>query len=312
MVSVSVLMPMRNTERYTREAITSILDQRGCDLEIVVVDDASTDRSRSVVEGLRDPRVKLLTGEGRGVSAAWNTAFAHARGDIILQCDSDDVYPPGRVTQQVDFLSRHSEYGAVCGATSSMDASGRRVALLLDDDTQAEEITQELLSGVTRSHFCTFAVRREYLEAVGAKREYFESAEDIDLQLRLAEVCRVWFERCERYCYRLHDASITHSQASARRIFFEQYARELRAQRAGGNIDDVARGEPCIPPPANSAPDRAGIQIQRFLFHSAWKEHARGAKLRAIRTGFRACVHAPTNAQAWRNWAALICKPVPH
>jgi glycosyltransferase involved in cell wall biosynthesis len=309
MLRVSVLMPMRNTEQYVRDGVMSVLNQEECDLELVVVDDGSTDRSRAVVEGIMDQRVRLLAGPSRGVSAAWNTALASAKGDIVMQCDSDDLYPPGRIAWQLDFLDRHSDFGAVCGGFSTMEPTGRKVADLFNPGSPAEEITKELLSGTTRTSLCTFAVRRKYLEMIGGKREYFESAEDIDFQLRLAEVCRVWFEPRPLYRYRLHDGSIAHSQASERRKFYEEYARELRAQRALGNADDLDRCQPREPPDGDSSPDLATRQIQGFLIREAWLNHKAGRKATAIRMGVRALSRRPQSLQSWKSLAALILKP---
>jgi glycosyltransferase involved in cell wall biosynthesis len=310
MLKVSILMPMRNTERYVRDAVMSVLNQEGGDVDLVVVDDESTDRSLATVESIADPRIKLLSGGGRGVSVAWNTAFANAIGDIIMQCDSDDLYPRGRVAWQLGFLTQHAEFGAVCGGFSTIEATGRKITDLFNGTSVGEEITEELLNGVTRTSLCTFAVRRRYLERIGGKREYFESAEDIDLQIRLAEVCRVWFEPRSFYSYRLHDKSITHRQASARRTFYEQYARELRKQRTLGNADDLERGQAREPPGTDSPPDRSAKQIQGMLLGEAWQRHARGSKILAIKLGLRALFQAPLDISIWRSLAALVIKPV--
>jgi glycosyltransferase involved in cell wall biosynthesis len=311
MARVSVLIPMKNTARYVRDAVTSVLSQDFRDVELLVVDDASTDASRAVVESIRDPRIRLLTGQDRGVSAAWNVGLAVAIGEVLMQCDSDDLYPQGRIARQLRFLDAHPEFGAVCGPFSTMTPSGRSVADLWTDSAQAEEITQELLGGHTRTHLCAFAIRTEHLRALGGKREYFESAEDLDLQLRLAERCRIWYEPYGAYRYRLHDASVTHTQPSSRRRFFEQYARDLRRQRADGRPDDLQRGEPLDPPEVSSPPDRSGEQMRGMLMGEAWRQHQRGDKPAALLSGLRALALSPTRLELWKSVAALILKRPP-
>jgi glycosyltransferase involved in cell wall biosynthesis len=306
---ISVLMPMRNAEPYVRDAVSSIIAQDVSDLELVVVDDGSSDGSKAALSAFDDPRMRVLDGPQRGVSACWNAALDSATAGIIMQCDADDLFPPDRVRWQLEFLESHPEFGAVCGVFSTIDRAGRPVADLWTRDVHAEEVTEELLHGRTRTHLCTFAVRREHLETIGGKREFFESAEDIDLQLRLAEVCRVWFEPRCAYRYRLHDSSLTHTQPSARRRFYEQYARELRAQRAAGRPDDIQRGIPREPPAFMSQPDRSASQVQGQLLGEAWRMHSRGMKLRATRLGVRALARAPANLEVWRSLAALILKP---
>jgi glycosyltransferase involved in cell wall biosynthesis len=303
---VSVLMPMKNAAAYVSQAVRSILRQDHTDLELIVVDDGSSDGSRRIVQEIGDPRVRIIAGPGRGPGAAWNVGFAVAAGSFLLQCDADDAFPPARITGQVKFLDEHPEFGAVCAGFSMIDSSGRHVVDL--GSGGAEEVTQEMLRGGTRTHLCTFAIRRSHLVAIGGKREYFETAEDIDLMLRLCEVCRIFYEPVDRYHYRLHGASITHTQPSRQRQFFEQYARELRSQRAHGGQDDLERGAPRAVPASDSTRDGHRRHIQGMLIGEAWRRHDRGAKLDALRLGLRAIAQAPTSAEAWRSVAALAFK----
>ena len=302
-------LPMRNAAAYVRDALQSVLAQEHGALQLVVVDDGSTDASRAVVEAIGDPRLRLVAGPQRGIAAAWNAGLAAADGDVVMQCDADDLFTAGRIGRQLALLRALPEFGAVCGGFCTMDPTGRLVADLWDPRASGEEITTELRLGVTRTHFNTFAVRRAHLVALGGKREYFETAEDIDLQLRLWEACRVWYEPAGVYRYRLHDASVTHSQPSAQRVFFEAYARALCAQRAAGEPDDLQRGAPRVPPEGSSRPSRAVEQIGRMRLGAAWRSHARGERLEAIRLGIRALAESPLDVRTWRSVAALFLKP---
>lgn len=305
---VSVLMPMRNAERYLYEAALSVLSQDFADLELIVVDDGSTDRSSEIIRELGDPRVQLIPGPCSGFPAAWNTALGVASGEVVIECDSDDLLPPSRIGDQVAFLDEHPQYGAVCGGFSTIDKAGRHISALWEEDSTAQDITAELLGGITRTAFCTYGVRRAALVALGGMRTFFETGSDIDLQLRLAESCRIWYEPVERYRYRIHGSSITHTQASTRRQFYEQYARELRAQRAVGNLDDLQRERPRTAPDDASSPGGHRVHIQGMLTGFAWRTHREGRKLEAILLGFRAITYNPFSARAWRSVAALILK----
>jgi hypothetical protein len=176
-----------------------------------------------------------------------------------------------------------------------------------------EDITDELRHGKTRTHLGTFAVRAELLRKIGGCRPYFVTAEDIDLQVRLGEVGRVWFVPRTFYHYRLHDASITHTQSSGLKNFYEDTARLFAQQRRAGQPDDLERGcPPPVPAPGPAAvPDRSGEEIQGILIGQAWAEHASGRKLRALRTGWRACAMWPSNLGAWKNLAMLAWKRAP-
>jgi glycosyltransferase involved in cell wall biosynthesis len=309
MTLVSVLMPMRNAEPFVRAALESVLAQEGAELEVVVIDDGSTDGSAAAVRGLGDPRVRLLPGPCRGIAAAFNAALAEARGELVARCDADDLYPPGRLAWQVRWLAEHPEFGAVCGRFTTMTPKGEVVSVLTCGGDAAEEVTGELLAGATRTSFCTFAVRTELLRRIGGCRAFFATAEDIDLLLRLGEVARVWFEPRSWYFYRLHDASITHLQGNTLQQFFERTARAFAAQRRSGRPDDLERG--CPPPvPAGSPGGRvsSGQHLQGMLLARAWAEHASGRRLRALRTGLRACLAWPWSLGAWKSLAALAYK----
>ena len=98
---VSVLMPARNAQRYIAAAARSVLEQRGCELELIVVDDGSTDRTAQVLRKLDHERLRVLPGPGRGIAAALNRALAEARGQYVARCDADDLYPADRLCRQL-------------------------------------------------------------------------------------------------------------------------------------------------------------------------------------------------------------------
>ncbi len=117
---VSVIVPMRNAERHVRDTLVSILRERQTSIEVVVVDDCSTDASLERVREISDARVRVLQGPGRGVAACVNAGLDAARGAILMRCDADDLYPEGRIDQQVRWLQEHPHFDAVCGAFSTL------------------------------------------------------------------------------------------------------------------------------------------------------------------------------------------------
>lgn len=312
---VSVVIPMRNAERYVKATLESVLAQRGVELEVVVVDDGSTDRSVEVVRGLNAPSVRIVPGPRQGISAAFNAGLEAARGEIVARCDADDLYPPDRLAWQVDFLDRSPDFGAVCGGFTTMTDNGAVVAERLVGSA-GEEVTAELRGGVGRSHLCAYAIRTDLLRQLGGCRTYFPMAEDADLQYRLAEATRIWYEPRPAYLYRLHDASITHSRGSAERVFFDTQARRFQLQRLAGVPDDLQRGCPPQPPDTKSltadegaTPKSSKQHIQALLLGAAWNHHRGGRKAKALWTGVRACWAAPTVPSGWKSLVALAVKP---
>lgn len=309
---VSVIVPMYNAEAFISDTLGSILQERDIPLEVVVVNDGSTDASLDRVQAIDDKRVRVINGlskGSKGVAAALNVGLAAARGEIIMRCDADDLYPLNRLARQVDWLSGHPEFGAVCGSFSTIDNRGRAI-ISLDSGEDAEEITEELHNGISRTHFCTFAVRVEVLRSLGGSRQYFDTAEDIDLQLRLGELCRVWYIPEIQYHYRLHDTSLTHTQSNVEREFFESMAREFQRQRRTQGSDDLQRGCPPTPPQGgDKSVMKTAEHTQGLLMGSAWHEHRAGHKQRSLAIGMRSVIAQPSNMVAWRSLLALALKP---
>jgi glycosyltransferase involved in cell wall biosynthesis len=306
---VSVVVPMRNAEKYVSAALESVLREKAVALEVVVVDDGSTDSSADRVAALQDPRVRVIPGPRKGFAACMNSGLSAARGELLMECDADDLYPPGRISAQARWLQRHPQFDAVCGSFSTIDAASRPVAdLLATIGTSQAEITAELLQGVTRTHFCTYALRAAVVRAVGGFRDYFETGCDVDYQLRLGERARVMYRPENAYLYRLHDASLTHTQGLARRTFFETTARAFQNERRLGGSDALARGTPPEPPGDGTRRDPARAHIQGMLLGRAWREHGRGRKGQALRTGLRAALASPGRMEAWKSLLALGIK----
>jgi glycosyltransferase involved in cell wall biosynthesis len=305
---ISVVVPMRNAEPFVAEALRSILSQESPPFEIVVIDDGSTDRSAEVARGLGDGRIRVLPGPQRGIAAALNAGFAAARGSVVMRCDADDRYLPGRLAHQWVLLANLPNFGAVAGSYRSIDPAGRHTADLATAVPEGE-ITGRLRLGETPTSFCTFAVRAEVLTKIGGLREEFETAEDIDLQLRLAEITRIWFDPRQVYDYRLHAASITHSQADARRLFFERLARDSQRARQDSGADSIMQGRMPEPPPRDGAIAKdASAHLRGHLIAQAWALHRAGRWGEALRTGLRAAMATPGHADTWKTIAALLLK----
>jgi glycosyltransferase involved in cell wall biosynthesis len=305
---ISVIIPMRNAEAYALPAVGSVLAQRDVEIEVIVIDDGSTDRSALLVRSIDDSRVHIVPGPQKGISAAFNAGLNEAKGEFLARCDADDLYPPDRLAWQLEFLLKHPEVGAISGSFATTDSEGRIIERKAD--TSGGEVTAELRSGRGRSHVCAYLFRTELLRTLGGCREFFVTAEDVDLQLRLSEITGIWHDSRPAYLYRLHDASITHVQKAAERSFYEKCAREFQQQRMTRGKDDLELGKPPTPPKAEgSLPVSAKQQIQNILLGQAWAAHGAGARCEAIKLGAKAWMASPLSPAAWRSVIALMVKP---
>jgi len=100
---VSVVIPVFNGERYLRDAVQSVLDQRYAPLEIIIVDDGSTDGTATVAQSLPEA-VSYLHHTNQGPAAARNRGIEQARGGLIAFADADDLWPPAKLELQLPYL----------------------------------------------------------------------------------------------------------------------------------------------------------------------------------------------------------------
>lgn len=307
---ISVLMPMRNAAPYVRTAIRSVLQETSDRLELLVVDDGSQDGSDKIVEDLADPRIRLLRGPQRGISACLNLAASHARGEVLMRCDADDIYPEGRVARQLQLLEEHPDAAAVCGTFQMINEQGALISdpFQFSQESLVNDITDELLSGILRTHLCTFAIRREAFIKNGGFREFFQTAEDIDFAFRLAEQGRVFFYFDTFYKYRIHGASITHNSKDIRRTFFDRIAREFAIQRRDSGIDDLSAGKaPTIPDSVGPTTNFKSHIIDLSVGHT-WNLFSSGERKQAFLNSLAVLRNYPLKTTSWILITKIILK----
>jgi glycosyltransferase involved in cell wall biosynthesis len=109
---ITVLMPVHNGATHLAEAIQSILNQTQPDLELLIVDDASTDHSISIIHSFKDSRIHLISSPERlKLSGALNLGLTHAQGRYIARMDADDISLPHRLAIQTQFMEQHPDIG---------------------------------------------------------------------------------------------------------------------------------------------------------------------------------------------------------
>ncbi len=125
---VSVIIKSFNHEKYISEAINSILNQSFQDFEIVVTDDASTDKSTEIISSFKDPRINFVSlKQNQGISLTMNATLNRARGEFIAILNSDDVALPDRLERQVQYLNANSRVTALFSLPSLINEEGSSI-----------------------------------------------------------------------------------------------------------------------------------------------------------------------------------------
>lgn len=302
---VSVLMPVRDTAPFVEAACRSILGQTLRELELVVVDDGSTDESPRVVAALaaRDPRVRLVRRECRGLIPTRNELLERARAPVVAWMDSDDVSPPRRLERQVARLEANPRLVFTGGAVLEIDPDGDPIQRHVYPPDHSD-IVAGLRSG-WGALFGTTAMRRDVALGVGGFREPFRVGEDLDLLLRMSERGEAANDPEVHLHYRLHLRS-TSRQLTERWGVYRDAILALADERAATGSDRLQRGEPLqleLPPPR--AP-----QDLRWWSHAQWARlaSAAGFPLTARKHALRALRLAPHRAASWKLNARVLLR----
>lgn len=194
MPAVSVLLPVYNGQDHLHYAIDSILRQSFRDLELLIVDDGSTDDSRLIASSFSDPRIILIVNEENiGLPGALNLGIERATGDLLARQDQDDVAISTRLSRQVEFLQRNPDIGLVgtWAYVISTDSG--------DPDTVVHEHRHPIDDGEIRwrllwnSPFVhsSIAMRRDVVRKVGGYTSSKDRSipEDYDLWVRMSREC---------------------------------------------------------------------------------------------------------------------------
>lgn len=222
---VSVVLPVYNGGEYLAEAVASILTQDHTNLELLLIDDHSSDSAIAAL-GRRDPRLSIHTSKGKGVVDAFNTGFALCSGPYIARMDADDVSLPARLSSQLDYLARFPSVDIAGCRVDIFSGSGiqgglERYQAWLNSLCEPEQIHQQMfIESPLPNPGLMF--RREALLQLGGYRNK-QWPEDYDLLLR-ADAANMRMGKPEPVLlrWREHETRLTHTDSLYERRKFMQ------------------------------------------------------------------------------------------
>lgn len=185
---ISVVVPTYNHARYVAEGVRSILAQNYANLEVLVVDDGSTDNTREVMAQFGEP-VRYIWQANRGLSGARNSGIEAATGEYIALLDADDFWEPNFLATVLPILEADRTLGAVHTGSRFVDRDGKPLLQQNNVTVPADQMYDRLIDG---EFFAADAVlvRRECFEQVGLFDEKLRASEDWDMWLRVARAFR--------------------------------------------------------------------------------------------------------------------------
>jgi GT2 family glycosyltransferase len=235
---VSVVLPTHDRAAYLGAAVESVLRQTFGDLELIVVDDGSTDATPDVLDRVRDPRLRVIRQAHRGIDAAMNAGLRAARGEYLARNDSDDLWLPGLLATLVPALDLRRDAGFAYARCRMIDGrgaplpGGRGFPLRFPDDGLRSLLWADYTASITT------VFRRTCLERAGGFDESLLTDGDWDAALRVARWYPIVFVDRVLALVRIHGANVT-AASSPRR---EEYIRSRR------QVLDKVFADPDLPP----------------------------------------------------------------
>lgn len=290
---MSVIVPVYNGARYLAESIDSALAQDYQNVEVIVVDDGSTDETPGVLARYGN-RIRVIRQANQGAAAARNAALQASYGDYIAFLDADDLWAPHKLGIQIRHLETHAdvdlvysawkvvESGAAMAQASAAIASA--TSHIVDKGGSGWLYNQLLMDCVI--HTTTVVMRRKLLQTVGLFDPELRRGQDYDYWLRASRVTRIDKLHEALSIYRLHETNIS--------------SQPVRTNYAGAIVQRAIERWGTVGPDGQRTPTK----LVRHRLAQSWATfgyaHARaGNRLVALQAFARSVANRPLQPRVW-------------
>lgn len=205
---ISIIMPTYNRSDYICEAIESALGQTYDNIELIVIDDGSTDGTRKQLEKYSsDRRFKYMRQENQGQSIARNKGLKMAEGEFIAFLDSDNIWLPGKLERQVEIMNKNQSFDIFYGDGILIDEKGAEVSRE-NMSRYSGNITRHLIKDNCVSMNTTLT-RKKCFDELGGMSEEVRAGDDYELWLRLSTKFKFYYTPEYFVRYRVMDDQIS-------------------------------------------------------------------------------------------------------
>lgn len=193
MKKVSIIIPVYNADKYIADTVRSALNQTYKNFEILIIDDATQDRSIEICQQFTDPRIKIIRQQNRGLAGARNTGIRHAQGEYLAFLDADDLWLPEKLEKHVEHLENAPNVGVSFSRSAFIDENGQPLGIyqlpLLKGITPSIVLCRNPISNGSAA-----VIRREVFEAIKFQDNLHGTIEDcyFDENFRQSEDIECW------------------------------------------------------------------------------------------------------------------------
>lgn len=229
---VSVIIPVYNGAKYIAEAMESVRAQNYDLLEIIVVDDGSTDDTPSIVRSFED--IRYIHQANQGVAGARNTGIENSRGELIAFLDADDYWAANKLNIQVGCMLKHPRIGYTLGRQRNFLESGTSRPFWLREEHLLEEHTGFLP---------TLLIRRQIFDKVGLFNTNFRISEDVEWFSRVKDAGIPMMVVPEVVLYRrIHDANLSYQSKAGNPQLLRALRTSVRRKSAKESVSTADDG----------------------------------------------------------------------
>ena len=222
---VSVVIPVLNGERFLREAVQTVFDQKYWPVEVIIVDDGSTDNTATVAKSLPET-VRYVHQSNQGPAAARNRGIEQAQGSLIAFADADDLWPAAKLELQLPYLIKDAKIDIVLG---------RIQQVLLSETVNGHTQSQEFGETAFSVNLGSAVIRKSVFERVGLFDETMRYSEDVDWFMRARETgaAIVTIDAVTLF-YRQHEQNMTKGKSTTELNVLKALKKSLDRRRERG------------------------------------------------------------------------------
>jgi glycosyltransferase involved in cell wall biosynthesis len=236
MEKVTITLPVYNGMPFVKDAVESVLGQTYRDFRFLIIDDGSRDGSREYLTSLRDPRLRVIVRENRGLGSTLNELFTESETEYVARMDSDDVCKPSRLETMMEFLEENSD--VVMVGCDQEFLVGSKTLKAAPRPTDHKTIRRQLMIKRPGVLHPTIVVRRDAWARAGGYR-LSRAGEDLDFCLRLCDIGRVANVPEVLYYYRLHATSLSNLHRHEINFGYDYGVACAQARERGENEPDL-------------------------------------------------------------------------